>query len=306
MDLTQALRTADPHASGLLPPIWRISCAGTFCMIVAGDIAVPFDGRTAGLGRLVLPDTDENYGYADDLTVACSSSQFCLAAGASKAASWNGRTWNPIKEPSGFNGYLACPADRDCWAVAGGSAGTYSLDHLVGSTWSTATLPAGDGQAGVLDELVCTSTKACYLWGNGGYLWTYDGSMWSSPRFMLVSDGQSSEDFPNGISCAAPDFCMASGSSGGGILIDNGSGFQPAPNLVPSEVFACGSPSFCLMSTVADGGGSPAIFNGTKVIVDPAVADVEHGVNLACTPARWCISSQENSDTITIYNATST
>lgn len=176
----------------------------------------------------------------DKLTdVACTSSTFCLAVGASdaeagsaqaQARSWNGSKWSAVETPAPEGAIqsdlaaLTCTSATHCVAV-GDYADSEEETTLAlamgwdGTEWDTAELPRPAGALSTtLAELTCPLSTSCIAVGS--YLDSAEvrkplAISWNGLEWTLLSvpvpSGAGLSDL-EGISCTATNDCVAVGS----------------------------------------------------------------------------------------------
>jgi len=220
---------------------------------------------------------------------------------------WSGHEGVPGAEGNAGVG-LTCPSDGFCLAIGeDGTQGAATVLQYRSSTWSE---QAFNSAGQVLNDITCSSASYCYLLGNDGDAWRFNGSTWGEPVRLTVPDGESTSDVIDEISCAAGPYCMAVGGLGGGVLLDRGSGFKPLPGVVlynESAVNirgACGSATFCLVRPLGSRGPAGyAILNGTHLSSVPSPATPPNGILLSCTSDRFCMNTTGNGTAVVTYSA---
>lgn len=285
--------------------ITAISCTqGPFCMVIAGHRSATFDGRQFATAGLLGGTQAEVESYE----LSCSSARFCMAmTRAETYFTWNGAGWSPEQKlpmPTGISSgpnYLACPADGDCLAIGqDGAQGEASVLRYTAGAW-TSTPFESKGQ--VLTEVACASQDYCHIVGNEGEIFTFNGTSWTAPAHVSVSDYQGSDDTMNSIACAAGPLCIGAGQLAGVVLIDHGSGFVRAsggPPILDVNPGACGSATFCTVSTLGPMSHFK-YFDGLRLQV---TAQPPAGVAMgffSCTQEAVCLGSVRQSDQALIY-----
>jgi hypothetical protein len=304
VDLTSAIRAVTPP--GLTPdPVYRISCRAKFCMILAGGVAIPFNGKFGKAGYAFGSYSAVHAPVrGPGALLACSAAVSCMAASQDgQTAMWNGSGWSVRPRINGGSvTSLACASSNRCFAItADGAAGQAMLATFNGRAWTQAAFN-NDGQ--VLTQIQCASAAYCLMLGNDGDVWTWAARHWSPARTVTVADAQSQHDPISSMSCAPGPFCLGVGSVGGGVAIDRGRGFigSSVPALRGNP--ACGTASFCLVSRLSSGPIAPAIFNSKSVRPVPAAAAVfRDGTTFLACGDRLCLNSPFPSDEVVIYRA---
>ena len=110
--------------------------------------------------------------------VACTSTSYCLAVGATSsglaAERWNGSAWAFVAPPKPIPGgspvfkAVTCASATECWAV--GAANSYPsgvvIEEWNGAAW-TLFEPSSTNGAGELDAVTCVSAGDCWSVGGG-------------------------------------------------------------------------------------------------------------------------------------------
>jgi hypothetical protein len=184
-----------------------VSCASAaFCVWTspAGAISV-WNGKT--WTKPVRVDHAQAW-----LSVSCATASFCAAGDADGVATYNGKTWSGLRTLGVFNGNaqgvfsLSCTSPRFCAAALDVGAALFN-----GTTW--AHTPASDNPS--VTAVSCAKGGFCAAVGFPAGVptaYTLDRGQWSSPVDVFTADG--SFDPPVAISCATPEFCMATDSFG--------------------------------------------------------------------------------------------
>lgn len=170
--------------------------------------------------------------------VACTSTSFCLAVGASDASGashvqargWNGSAWSdkaaPVPDGAALSelSSVSCVSASSCVAV-GSYADEEEETTLAlamrwnGSSWSTDSLPAPAGSlSSKLAEVACTSASSCTAVGRyidaaevrKSLAMRWNGSAWSLQSAPVPSGAGLSE--LTGVSCTVASDCVAVGS----------------------------------------------------------------------------------------------
>lgn len=167
--------------------------------------------------------------------VSCRSARQCLAVGeytantgsvGPLAEAWNGRAWSVEKTPAPAGAHTSvladaiCPSASVCLAVGFAAAGSTSrplAEQWNGRTWSIEPAPPPPGSMhSELTGIWCRSARACVAVGyeSSGIVTrtlaqTWTGSAWSvTPTPDLVEPQATAL---SGVSCTAPDRCVAVG-----------------------------------------------------------------------------------------------
>ena len=215
----------DNDASGAPRPLFATWTGGAW---TSGQAAVPAGSIAAGL-----------------FGVACATPSWCLAAGASQAASgvagtlaqrWNGSRWSIEATPgingasgSGFAG-VACTGANRCLAVGSSNASTGTSTPLAerraGSSWQIDASPLPVGAiGGELSGVACSAPTACTAAGSyaGPAAGGSSGSMtrlplaehWSGAQWQATAAPDPSgaaAAFLSAVACTSQT-CTATGSS---------------------------------------------------------------------------------------------
>src|SRR6185437_10595400 len=201
--------------------------------------------------------------------------------------------WSPVQAVGSYGGgSISCPAAGQCMVMGQvpSSATPYALYGsaftLSGQTWLNA---APD--RGTVSALSCPTAKFCAAADNGytykplnfggpwgGNALTYNGSAWSTPKFMdydqIPGEGFTWSNGITGLSCATSNLCAAVDTYGYAFIY-SGSTWAYGSSLtdntvVPATAVSCGSPTLC--AAVAED-GTAYIYNGSSwssaVSVDP-------------------------------------
>jgi sugar lactone lactonase YvrE len=220
-----------------------VSCASaTYCeatgsYVNSSGVKVTLAERWSG-SKWEIQSTPSPSGATENVlvSVSCSSSSECTAAGSYKNSSgvtkplverWNGSVWAEQSAPSpagSSNTYLtgvSCPAANACEAVGSSWLGSVPLafaERWNGSSWSEQSTPALS-EGGQLFDVSCTAASACvaagkyYALGEGlPLLERWNGSAWSvaETRPPSVPAGWHEAGWPLGISCVE-SLCVAAG-----------------------------------------------------------------------------------------------
>lgn len=235
--------TADNSSSLEDDYLNSVSCSNaTSCMAVgyydvAAQIDVPpltesWDGSS--WTRLPNPYSGADGGILQG--VSCADSTDCVAVGSPSGQnnpplieSWNGTEWSIASAPpvyASLNG-VSCATSTDCVAVgSGGDTSETIIEAWDGSTWTVIPSPNQDSSLydNTLNSVSCTNGgDSCMAVGNyKNALDTYtltevwDGATWSivpSPN-QTPPTGERTLDTLVGVSCPAPNDCVAVGNEG--------------------------------------------------------------------------------------------
>jgi hypothetical protein len=168
--------------------------------------------------------------------VACVSSSFCWAVGASLSPEldattlmelWNGHKWSPYPQSdAGGLGSVACVAQSDCWAVGSyidgyGAHATYAerwTESNEGSHWAEGIIAVPTGaRASGLSSVACVSSRDCIAVGSyttsSGVPVTlaerFDGTSWKVTETPNPKGATGS--YLDGVTCTGPTSCTAVG-----------------------------------------------------------------------------------------------
>jgi RHS repeat-associated protein len=170
--------------------------------------------------------------------VACPSSTFCVAVGASGyATTYNGTSWSTPVDVDGSRAIDAVSCASSSFCVAVGASG-YEATYSAG-VWSAATRV---DSSRALKAVACPSSTFCVAVGASGYATTYNGTSWSTP---VDIDGSRAID---AVSCASSSFCVAVGASGYEATYSAGT-WSSAQDINGSRTIdsvSCPSSTFCV------------------------------------------------------------
>jgi hypothetical protein len=171
-------------------------------------IAETFNGIRWTATQLPLPFGDNGYGEKFGLNaVSCTSVTWCVAIGTAGFTDiLNGTTWTTTSFPLSIAAptSVSCVASDSCVAVLTTTTGP-EVVTLSGSTWTTATLPAGSQASGIS----CTSMTSCVVVGGSG-VDTLSGTTWTLSA-VSFPDGAQSPSL-SGVSCPSSTSCVAVGT----------------------------------------------------------------------------------------------
>jgi hypothetical protein len=203
---------------------YSVSCpASTFCATVNGDGQVLYDRS----GVWSTPESLALGGSID--SVSCSSTTFCVAVAAGKAAVFNGHVWSSAVRigPQGDTYKVSCPNSTFCAAVgANGVAGKPSaLMTFNGRSWTVYKTASTGSIHDRLLSVSCSTAQFCMATNFDGQFLSFNGSRWnvshsSAPKFLIS------------VSCTGPKFCMAVATTGKSMTFHDGS--WSAPKLIPA------------------------------------------------------------------------
>jgi len=169
--------------------------------------------------------------------VTCASPSDCWAVGfyyddtlgadQSLIERWDGGSWvivssslPPLASESALLG-VTCMSASDCWAVGYYGTGINDqglLEHWDGTAWTTDSSPPPLAVDSVLLSVTCASASDCWTVGyyydaNSGVFQTlmehWDGTLWTAVSSPSTSATQN--NYPWGVTCAAPSDCLAVG-----------------------------------------------------------------------------------------------
>jgi hypothetical protein len=204
-------------STGLL--LFAVSCpTKNFCMAIGNDSTLEFLPRGSHLFQL---SGGSDVGDVHWESISCPTPQFCMAgggvvtgpdAGSAVVARWNGLHWStpavtdPPRTELAMNAMasLSCASSHFC-VGADDNGRTFQWN---GSHWSRA---APLNRAAIDDSfhVSCTSATFCLALGLG----TSDVFAWNGHAWKR----QAAPDLPLGngvLSCATPDFCVATDDEG--------------------------------------------------------------------------------------------
>lgn len=220
---------------------------------------------------------------AERVDVACTSSTFCVRAGATingstptaKAKTWNGTAWTTTTTPSPSGASsteltsVACLSSTSCRAVGIYVASTVTKAYALswnGTTWSVQTMPVPSGASATrIFGVACVTSTNCRAVGSyvasgvtKNLSMAWNGSAWSVTTTPIPSGATSSE--LSGIACTGASDCRAVGSyvDSGGLtktlaMTWNGTSWTIATTPNPSGAkeskladISCLSTTFCL------------------------------------------------------------
>lgn len=243
-----------------------LSCTSpTYCAAAAGGAFLEWDGT-----RWTATALDDTGVVAD---VDCWADQRCMAT-----AVWQGGAASPstfVRTPQSAWAPAGRVAGRPVFGDAGAlgadcdSTGTCHLLHLVGprrrselvlstwsaGTWSTYELPRPDG---TLSALACRPGECvvAVVHSNDYVGWTHSsvlhglGSQWAG-RDLADAPVRLPETAPHEVSCAAADWCLAIGRSGGAepyVVRGDGDDWQELPAaLTDQRDLDCWRPGGCVV-----------------------------------------------------------
>jgi hypothetical protein len=351
------LTTPSPTAKHYTQSLYGISCpSATNCVAVGsgpgaindGEGAGPFaEHWTGGSGWTLqsvpdppaidlTPDGERN--SADSLSsVSCTSPTRCLAVGgegqtralsayASFAVSWNGHSW-VVSRTGLVDGLMgvSCAPGGDCLMT-----GTYlnrgDITETLAESWNGSRVRAvsPEGLPGVLSVLSCPSASFCVA-AKESSAEAWNGKRWTSGAISHTAFDGKVNGIIYGLSCSAPDFCLAIGGLEG-LFAEywNGKSWPSASLVVPkgSDVdisltgLSCVSRDFCLTTGnyatengEGSGGTLAEVWNGHawKIIASPGQTVLNESINAAsCTASTNCMtigSDQANNGQTTLFAA---
>ncbi len=215
------------RSPGLLGELSAVSCLSASRCVAVGGAPGPSGDGTAPMAVLwngrtwhAMPTASLPRGQLG--AVSCVSASFCIATSFSKAARWDGQSWQPTAIPAPAGSFVelsgvSCTSSARCMAV-----GTISPDvHASGQTlaeawngtaWRILTTPNHSASNNALTAVSCTRPGCMAV---GGY---EDSNgvghnlalRWTGTRWRIVKIGG-----PPGlqsVSCPAASACMAVGN----------------------------------------------------------------------------------------------
>jgi len=130
---------ADPPLRQYSDSIEQISCSSdNLCMAA---LVRPYGEQTMvryQAGTWYPPATP--FRYPDRVSVSCPTDTFCLAVNGDEYATYDGSTWQTLRQPQYWLRLVSCASPTFCV----GSSGYSSVRYYDGSTWSDPT-PMPDG-----------------------------------------------------------------------------------------------------------------------------------------------------------------
>jgi hypothetical protein len=168
---------------------------------VDGASFATFDGRRWRVPHAAKP---AGFGY-NSATIACASRSLCFATTGNGVARFDGTRWRrPVRLSRSFQYYdhIACQYQGMC---------VYLNEHNY--TWTTSGHRWHERDR--LDKyrtsvtVSCPRTGDCTALADAGLTYSLQGSSWSYVGRAQPSDNH----YPDGISCAGRNFCMAWGET---------------------------------------------------------------------------------------------
>jgi hypothetical protein len=221
------------------------------------------------------------------LGVSCASATTCVAVGfdttrrgalATLIESWNGSRWSQMSSPSRGQAALSavsCVSADSCTAVgnSGIAASKTLIESWNGSRWSIAGSPNPSGTDDYLNGVSCTAVSACVAVGAyyargpviKALVESWNGTAWSVTSSPEEGPATSSNVL-NGVSCAGPAACTATGVINGQDTLAEtwgGSGWSITPSPDPGrlsnfQAVACPAQDECTAVGSADNSGRVA------------------------------------------------
>ncbi len=239
-----------PNPSGATYSVLNaVACASaTSCMAVGSatgrTLAESWNGST---WSVVTSPSPSNTAYSELDGVSCPTTSECLAVGynhdvivgadVTLTESWSGSAWSIVASPAPGSdtglasvlSNLACTSATQCLAVGTSQTSLSTADQATlterwtGSAWVVQSSPSPTGSSySELDGISCRSTGRCMSVGSyytkaGNHVTlseTWNGTTWSiaaSPDPVVPPPGIT---YLQGVSCAGPAKCLATGTSG--------------------------------------------------------------------------------------------
>jgi hypothetical protein len=222
-----------------------VSCLGTHCMAVGGDVADRWNGATWKVETVPVPSGGAGE-YTDLFGVSCPSKSLCIAVGsdefASVAEDWNGSAWTLQQTPTlstasganwAFSG-VSCVSADVCTAVGTQflpvQNSPYNYATLAemwnGVSWTVESTPT-ETNATYLNGVSCTAQASCTAvgsyetgYGNPVFAEVWDGTMWTIQDLPSPSASVGALDYLNDVACTAKTVCTAVGSTQSSALVD--------------------------------------------------------------------------------------
>ncbi len=232
-----------PNGSGSSSVLRSVSCGSTTNCQAAGESITTVEKtlieRYNGTAWAVLASPNPAGTTDNNLNgIACAGTAFCLAAGASAAASgintlverWNNTSWAVAATPGlastgyGLLNAVACPSATLCVGVGQFNTGfqtrttSVKLNTAVSPNWTTVTpgVPSGATTSKLL-SIACPSVTLCFAVGTyttatGDHTLTerFNGTAWSIVASTNVSGAES--NVLAGVACPTATSCFAVGS----------------------------------------------------------------------------------------------
>lgn len=237
-----------------------------------------WSGSTWGLPVQLAASASSSYSFLNG--VSCVSSAFCTAVGhyltntssdtqTAWAVNWNGSAWSTqtaasaVGTGTGFEG-VSCSSSSMCMAV--GWQGRQTLaEAWDGTTWIVEPTPSMT-QGASLSAVSCASASSCMAVGavapqtasTSPLAERWDGSGWTVVPVPLPAGGHAAS--LEGVSCSAPDSCMAVGS-----YLDSSGNETPFS----------------------------AAWSGTAFVIKPTALLSGSLSGVSCRAANWCIAVGE-------------
>jgi len=249
----------------------NVSCvSGNFCIAVsfAGNAYIFSSGQW---GPAIQLDQQEPLD-----SVSCASSMFCAAADeAGNVWFYRSGKWGPMMAVApNVSLTVSCATSTFCGAVGGQVAATFD-----GSSWSAPQTvdPSSDARES-MGTLSCVGSGFCLAGDLAGNAYIYENGKWTGPN--EISSSLSSSNLPgvDSLSCASPNFCVASGDVGSAahVFVYNGTNWTDLRSVIPGQQLlfvSCTSITFCLAVSGTTGVTPTAIFNGKRWTAGPTAQD---------------------------------
>lgn len=202
---------------------YAVTCtSSTFCVSVNGDGQVLYDRN----GVWSTPQSLAMGGSIE--AVSCSSTKFCLAVAAGKAATYNGHDWSSVTHigPTDDIYSVSCPKQTFCAADgANGIAGKpSSLMTFNGHSWTSYKITSTGTLLDRLLSVSCSTPEFCMATNFDGQILSFNGTKWTqshsaAPKYLIS------------VSCTSSRFCMAVTTTGHEVMFQGGS--WSMPKLIP-------------------------------------------------------------------------
>lgn len=217
------------------------SLTGVTCLPTGTCVAVGWyyygatgQEQTLGLrwqGHAWLAQPTPSHGHDSQLdNVSCATALSCLAVG-TPAEAWTGTRWSVIPgPPGGAMSSVSCPAPGSCQAVGQPPAGNHpAAARWNGRTWQAEQVPTPRPapQNLTLAAVSCATASFCMAVGDASrgakampspsYRERTLAERWNGSRWRIIpAPSPTHASQFSGVSCPAPNACVAVGSSASG------------------------------------------------------------------------------------------
>ena len=142
----------------------------------------------------------------------------------------------------------------------------------------------------------CPSSSFCAGVGSNGKALTYNGSSWSTPASIDVTNSYFSS-----VSCSSSSFCAAVASNGTAVTYDGSSWSAPAPIANVASSVSCPSASFC---AAVGSNGTALTYNGSSWSAPARIDGANVLTSVSCPSASFCAAVDNKGNALT-YNGSS-